>query len=97
MLFRRFNSRIRHLQDYTCIEPHCEIFSEIQLNELYNDLNADVTHFDKTHICYQRSHTDLVVNSYGFRFIDFLKLNNMYILNGRTPGDLVGKITCKIC
>ena len=64
-----FNSRIRNLQGY--IEPDCEIFSEIQLNELYNDLNADVTHFDTTHICKQRSHTDLVVNNYGYRFIDF--------------------------
>jgi len=76
--FGDFNSRIRHLQDY--IEPYCEIFSEIQLNELYNDLNADVTHFDTTHICTQMSHTDHVGNNYGYRFIDVLKLNNMYIV-----------------
>ena len=35
-----------------------------------------------------RSNADTTVNNYGYRLIDFLQFNNLYIMNGRTKVDI---------
>lgn len=42
-----------------------------------------------------RCNMNMSSNNYGNRCIYLLQLNNMYISNGRTNGDLSGKPTCK--
>lgn len=43
----------------------------------------------------KRHSTDLNVNTYGRKLIQFCKNNNMYIMNGRIGNDEVGKPTSK--
>ena len=51
--------------------------------------------FDQSYISYTRKSLDKSVNNYGYKLIDFLKTNNLFILNGRTPGDNIEKPTCR--
>lgn len=43
----------------------------------------------------KRVNGDKTANNYGNQFLDFLKLNYLYILNGITNMDVPGKTTCK--
>ena len=92
-IFGDFNSRTKDIQEYTV--PDFDIFHEMQLDELYEELNRDINYFKQTCVHLKRNNDDNVANNYGYKMIDFLKANNMYILNGRTFGDLNGKATCK--
>jgi hypothetical protein len=42
-----------------------------------------------------RINSDKTSNNYGSQLLDFLKLNCLYILKGRTNMDIPGKTTCK--
>jgi len=61
----------------------------------YNELNLDNTMFLNTHVKKERCNIDKSVNNYGYKFIDFLQCNKMFILNGRTNRDYTGNVTCK--
>ena len=43
-----------------------------------------------------RTNSDKSINNYGYKLIDFCKLNSMYIINGRPEGDnSPGACKCK--
>ena len=92
----------KHLQ-----ETKSKINSENVI--LMGDFNArtmtisDTLHREKTDdlpadffssIYSERSNADLVVNNYGKKLTDLCVATKSYIVNGRTLGDLQGKLTC---
>ncbi|CAG2196906.1 unnamed protein product [Mytilus edulis] len=60
-----------------------------------NDGKKNYETQDKLGIQRKRHSTDLNVNTYGRKLIQFCKNNNMYIMNGRIGNDEVGKPTSK--
>jgi hypothetical protein len=93
-IFGDFNCRTSCLNDYIVIDRN---FFEVQnLNEVCEDFDIEMQRFDNcNNISKNRVNTDVGVNNYGKIFIDFLQMNYLYILNGRTKGDQTGKTTCK--
>lgn len=73
-----------------------------QLNEIVmcNNINdfihcydeCDVINDDEEIAC--RKSRDMETNNYGRQLVQFCKLNDIFILNGRTTGDKVGAYTC---
>ena len=92
-MFGDWNSRTKELSDYTTLDY--DLYHENDLMDLYNELNLDNTMFLNTHVKKERCNIDKSVNNYGYKFIDFLQCNKMFILNGRTNGDYTGNVTCK--
>jgi hypothetical protein len=62
---------------------------------LFYEFQAELNNFDKANVSLKRANEDKCSNSYGYKFIDFLLANNLYILNGRTTGNTNGNLTCK--
>ncbi|CAG2208650.1 unnamed protein product [Mytilus edulis] len=87
-----FNSRTASLQDFNDLVDTDDFLAQnlIDINEFSN---VDI--LDKLGIQRKRHSTDLNVNSYGRKLIQFCKNNNMYIMNGRIGNDEVGKPTSK--
>jgi hypothetical protein len=90
-LFGDFNSRTRLLKDY--IQVDRELFETNNSDSVFNEFTEEMLCFQNTNICIERSNNDKSVNNYGYKFIDFLHTNNLFILNGRTKGDLLGNTT----
>ncbi|CAG2241201.1 unnamed protein product [Mytilus edulis] len=87
-----FNSRTASLQDFNDLVDTDDFLAQnlIDINEFSN---VDI--LDKLGIQRKRHSTDLNVNTYGRKLIQFCKNNNMYIMNGRIGNDEVGKPTSK--
>ena len=69
----------------------------IQINNLdvyVNALNGANLLFNYNVCTDRKSRDPNFINSYGRQLIEFLKCNGLCIVNGRTPGDNVGNITC---
>lgn len=66
------------------------------IEHVFAEYEQEMLNFDScSNINKQRMNSDKSANNYGSGLIEFLKTNNLYILNGRTNGDLTGKCTCK--
>ena len=60
-----------------------------------NDLYLPMPHDDTFEFILPRvSHDSNTINQYGKWLIDVCMDNQLYVLNGRTLGDLRGKFTC---
>lgn len=93
-MFGDWNSRTKLLNDI--VEMNYDIFHINNLDDLYFELNENIEKFNYcTTVKRQRNNCDRSVNNYGYRFVEFLHANDMFILNGRTNGDLNGNCTCK--
>jgi hypothetical protein len=79
------------LKDY--IQVDRELFETNNSDSVFNEFTEEMLCFQNTNICIERSNNDKSVNNYGYKFIDFLHTNNLFILNGRTKGDLLGNTT----
>ena len=80
VLMGDFNARIGSLLDLET--PHFDPRSDF---ETFTCSKADLP---------PRSSRDNKINSNGRPFVEFLKANNLAILNGRTLGDVYGEATC---
>ncbi|CAG2202024.1 unnamed protein product [Mytilus edulis] len=87
-----FNSRTASLQDFNDLVDTDDFLAQnlIDINEFSN---VDI--LDKLVIQRKRHSTDLNVNTYGRKLIQFCKNNNMYKMNGRIGNDEVVKPTGK--
>ena len=73
-----------------------DIFHVNDLDDLYFEFNVIDDNIDYcTTVKRSRNNCDRSVDNYGYKFVDFLQANDLFILNGRTNGDLIGKFTCK--
>ena len=84
------------MKDY--VEPDLRIFHENGLDEVFEKFQEELEFFGNGNSCWSlnRTNSDKSINNYGYKLIDFCRLNFMYILNGRTDGDnLSGACTCK--
>ena len=79
------NSRTGNLDDSLVVEHsiinNCEI--EDFAEELFDLSNNEVT----SNMSKERSNKDVVINNYGRQLIDFCKINNLKIINGRIGSD----------
>lgn len=90
-MFGDNNSRTKNIQDY--IETDDFIFEAHNLQEINEEFMDEMRFFNGSNVSEKRNNSDKTVNNYGNKFIDFLHAKNMFILNGRTVGDLIGKVT----
>lgn len=91
-----FNSRTRNLIDY--IESDKYICKHFNSDELFSEYEKELSFFQDPKSCVDinRTNSDMGVNNYGYRLLEFCKCNNTYILNGRTARDAgIGAFTCK--
>ena len=96
LLFGDFNSRTKSVKDYIDIDQ--SVFHENDLDIVFEELREERKDFDteSCSVTLNRNNCDTVINNYGYKLIDFCKSSSLYILNGRTEGDLPrGKCTCK--
>lgn len=77
------------------IEQDFDTFCENDTDELYCELIRDSNVFEGTNVHQKKKHEDKSLNNYGNILTDFLKFNNMYILNDRTKGDGNGSVKSK--
>ena len=75
-----FNARTGNLEDFIQMDDDNDVY-DIQSNFM-----ADCVH--------KRHSSDKVVQKYGRKLVEICIDDNMYILNGRTLGDLQGNSTC---
>lgn len=96
LLFGDFNSRTKSVKDYIDIDQ--SVFHENDLDIVFEELREERKGFDteSSSVTLNRNNCDTVISNYGYKLIDFCKCSSLYILNGRTKGDLPrGKCTCK--
>lgn len=92
-LFGDFNARTKQLDDFIFIDEG--LMSELGSENIISEYHTDLQNFENSFVKVSRINMDKSFNNYGYRFIDFLQRNNLYILNGRTQGDELGNVTCK--
>ena len=91
-----FNSRTRTMKDF--IEIDQTIFHEADLDCVYEEqaLSYQIFENERSSVIMNRDSSDTSVNNYGYKLMNFCKRFSLFILNGRTAGDLPkGKNTCK--
>ena len=97
LLLGDFNSRTKLSNDY--IKLDATVFHENGLDEVFEEFQEELDFFFGRESCclrLNRNNSDTSVNNYGYNLIDFCKLNTLFILNGRTEGDISpGAFTCK--
>lgn len=95
LLLGDFNSRTKMLKDY--IEIDETIFHENDMDGACEELNHDMSFFSNSNsnVLLTRNNKDHCTNNYGYKLIDFCKLNSLYIIIGRTKGDIYGSPTCR--
>ncbi|GFR95868.1 hypothetical protein ElyMa_002705800 [Elysia marginata] len=59
-----------------------------------NDWNSDDTLSETRYIPPERSSEDKETNTFGRQLVTFCKVHDLLTLNGRTEGDMKGKVTC---
>ena len=83
LLLGDMNARVGTLTDYPLI-AHDDVLSISAPNDpLYSFVPCSRQSFDGT------------VNAFGRSLIDTLRSSSLVLLNGRAPGDEMGKLTCK--
>jgi len=90
-LFGDNNSRTKNLKDF--IEADQYIFDLQNMNEITEEFMQEHVYFEKSNVSEQRNNSDKSSNNQGVKFIEFLQENGLFILNGRTVGDLIGNAT----
>ena len=65
-------------------------FHENGLDEVFEEFQEELEFFGSESCCLRlnRNNSDESVNNYGYKLIDFYKLNTLFILNGRTESDI---------
>jgi exonuclease III len=91
-LFGDWNCRTKTLSDV--VDVDYSLFHENGLDDLFLELQETQNRFNEN-VRLLRKNADKNCNNYGYKFVDFLQLNDLYMLNGRTVGDLEGQTTCK--
>ena len=86
-----FNSRCKQIRDY--ILPDIDILELHNSSELSIEFQDELESFNNTKVMVDRNNKDKSTNNYGYKFIEFLHQNNLFILNGRTEGDVDGMTT----
>ena len=93
-IFGDYNSRTKNLNDFISLDKGFS--DQHKLDELFAEFSCEMSNFDSaSSVKKVRINDDKSSNNYGYKFIEFLQLNNLYILNGRTEGDISGKFRCK--
>ena len=88
-----FNSCTKNDIDY--IELDSRIFQLINSMELIDEYNEEMGSYQNTNVRKVRQNSDKSINNLGYQLTEFLQEQNLYILNGRTKGDLSGVTTSK--
>ena len=88
-----FNSRTKNNID--CIELDSCIFQSISSMELIDEYNEEMGSFQNTNVRKVRQNSDKSINNLEYQLTEFLQEQNLYILNGRTKGNLSGVTTSK--
>ena len=86
------NSRSKNLQDY--IIPDNEIFDNLSLNDIFEELQSEFLCFKNSPFRLHRQNSDTGVNNFGYRLVDFCIDNDMFIMNGRGDSNS-SDIICK--
>ena len=78
-MFGDWNSRTKQLADY--VKPDHDIFCELHLDDMYNDLICDEKLFLEASMTITRNNQDKAANGFGYKLINFLQRNRLFILN----------------
>ncbi|CAG2203008.1 unnamed protein product [Mytilus edulis] len=90
LLVGDFNARTGSEDDFIFVpdsESHVVDIENIQINAVCN--------LDQYDFSRKRNSRDKNKNRFGNQLIEFCKVNNFFIMNGRTLGDIDGKFTCR--
>ncbi|KAL4234936.1 hypothetical protein ACF0H5_006578 [Mactra antiquata] len=91
-IFGDLNSGTGCLLDF--IHADEDFLCNQNMTDIYNEYESEMFMFeDAPNISLNRKNDDKSTNNYGHRLIDFLKMNNLYILKGRVKGDKCGNTT----
>lgn len=94
ILMGDFNSRTGEKPDFLNIDEY--LSDKYGLDFLQSENSEIIDHFYKNKIPLQRKNPDKIMNSYGTQMIEFCKMANLYILNGRIGQSIQNsKYTCK--
>lgn len=80
------------------IEIEQSVFHETGLDCVFEELSGSFQIFEDTcsSVILNRNSSDVSAINYSCKLVDFCKSFSLFILNGRTKGDLTkGKSTCK--
>ena len=80
------------MQDY--IIPDNEIFDNLDLNDIFEELQSEFLCFKNSPFRLHRQNSDTGVNNFGYRLVDFCIDNDMFIMNGRDDSNS-SDVTCK--
>ena len=104
-----YNKKNKNFDFFSAVNAEISHFSKKGLVLLQGDFNSrtgrekDYVEYDKSDMYFNvenfsnqssRNSEDKGKNTRGNEFLDICKLNDLLILNGRTPGDIFGKFTC---
>ena len=94
ILMGDFNARTGTLPDYDEFEDEgdLDIIYEIPvMPSVYNKISKnDIT---SSGLSLQRNNVDKSTNQYGTKLLNLVKMSDLLILNGRSPGDSAGELT----
>ena len=93
LLFGDFNSRTKEKADFIAVNE-C-ILQSMNSEELIEEYNQEILSFENTNVNVNRKNCDQSMNNLGYKLTDFVQEQNLFILNGRTRGDLDGKVTSR--
>ena len=86
MLLGDFNARTgEKVEEFICIEEDVTIRDQMGITDEGESATPKTIH---------RNNSDASINTFGRRLMSILNQSHLYIVNGRTIGDLRGKTTC---
>ena len=91
LLLGDFNARTAEDKDYVILEGNCDFGLDI---EEFVDVNHN-HYFEFSEFKLNRKSKDKSKNRFGNQLLEFCKMNNFYILNGRSKSDHNGDLTCR--
>ena len=91
LLLGDFNARTAGDKDYVILEGNDNFGLDI---EEFVDVNHN-HYFESSEFKLNRKNKDKSKKRFGNQLIEFCKMNNFYILNGRSKSDLNGDLTCR--
>lgn len=94
ILMGDFNSRTGEKADYTCIDP---FISDMYGLEILTEESQSILNFFSQHdVPFNRLKKDKIINNYGNQMLEFCKLTDLFILNGRIRNSVINlQNTCK--
>ena len=93
LLFGDLNSRTKEKADFIAVNE-C-ILQSLNSEELIEEYKQEILSFENTNVKMKRQNCDQLMNNLGYKLIDFAQEQNLFILNGRTRGDLEGTVTSR--